>query len=60
MKIENPYMVALEAFVDPVRALLVVRRLGLYADQRPIPDEPHRQLKIVELNSALQRALENE
>ena len=56
----DPYMVAREAFVDPARALLVVRRLGLYADQRPIPDEPHRQLKIVDLNSALQRALANE
>ena len=53
-------MIGREAFVDPARARIVVRSLGLYADRMRVQDNPHRQLKIADLNSALTTALNDE
>ena len=52
----DPYMVRREAFVDRARARLVVKELGLFRD-RPRIEQAHRQLKIADINNALQRAL---
>ena len=53
----DPYMVGREAFLDPTRARLVMRSLGLFTDHVPVRDLPRRQLKIDELNCTLRTVL---
>ena len=54
----DPSMVRREAFVDRARARLVVKELGLFRDEHEI-EQAHHQLKIADMNNALQRALFN-
>ena len=37
------------AYVDPTRARVAVRELGLFADREPVPRPPHRQIRIEQL-----------
>ena len=51
----DPYMPYRETFVDRARVRLVIKELGLFRDEQKI-EQPHQQLKIANMNNALQRA----
>ena len=51
----DPYMARREAFVDRARARQVIKELGLFRDEQK-NEQAHQQLKISNMNDALQRA----
>ena len=55
----DPYMARRETYVDRSRAREVVKELGLFRDL-PRIEEEHQQLKIADMNSAMQRAMQGE